>query len=120
MLGGPTTAEEGSDASRLPNDLPADVLDARKRQHRLNALTLAAVLLLSTVLPAPYGAFAPLLFLIPLLFALVNRIRQARAGVEAAPDVSSPRPEDEETPVIEPYSYTPKDPKDPRRYKPIG
>jgi hypothetical protein len=24
------------------------------------------------------------------------------------------------TPSIEPYSYKPKDPKDPRKYKPIG
>ncbi len=110
--------DERSGAVRLPDDLPAEVSEARKRQTRLNALTLAAVLLLGTLLPAPYNTFTPILFIIPLLFALVSRIRQARAGAEAPLDRSAP--EQKDGPAVEPYSFTPKDPKDPRRYKPIG
>ena len=120
ILLGPTMADEGSGAFKLPDDLPAEVIEARKRQTRLNALTLAAVLLLGAILPAPYSSFTPCLFMIPLLFALLNRIRQARTEAETATDRSSPRPERKDAPVVEPYSITPKDPKDPRRYKPIG
>jgi hypothetical protein len=87
-----------------------------RRGARLNALILAAVLLVSMVAPSPWNLYAPLLFLIPLLAAIVSRFRRHYPD-PAHPDYGSMTIL---SPGTDPYSYTPKDPKDPRRYKPIG
>ena len=92
-----------------------------KKQWRLNALILAGVFLLSVLLPPKYKAFAPLLFAIPVIVNVVNKIRQISekpANPSEAHSYSPPIP-DQISP-LEPYTREPKDPKDPRRYKPIG
>lgn len=104
------------------NEVTPEASEKAKKQWQLNALILAGVFLLSIVLPPEYKAFAPLLFVIPFIIRVAGKIR----GTEENPENSStshgytpPAPDQQMTPH-EPYSYKPKDPKDPRKYKPIG
>jgi len=105
---------------------PEDSADQEKKEKakkssRLNGIILACVFLLSIVLPRPYKAFTPLLFLIPLIYEIANKLRQSGETPENPQYSSShiPNAPDHASPT-EPYYYKPKDPKDPRRYKPIG
>jgi hypothetical protein len=93
-----------------------------KKRSRLNGILLACVFLLSIFLPRAYKAFAPFLLLIPIVWEIVIKMRQSGKipsdiphrethTTPPAPDYASP---------AEPYYHKPKDPKDPRRYKPIG
>ena len=92
-----------------------------KKQWGLNVLILAGVFLLSAVLPSEYKAFAPALFIIPLIAGIVKKIRRSGENPEnPSQDNTYSPPIPDRIPTHEPYSYTPKDPKDPRRYKPIG
>ncbi len=101
------------------DDLPRDAIEAAKRKSRINALVLGAVFLLLYVVPSPWNVYAPLLFLIPLVYSLVSRNRTV-SGTSPASAAKPTMPESITTEVKEPFSYTPRDPKDPRRYKPIG
>ena len=92
-----------------------------KKRWQLNALILAGVLLLGAVLPPEYKAYAPLLFVFPVIFNVAKKIRQADenpANPSQAHSHTPPMPDQISQP--EPYSYKPKNPKDPRKYKPIG
>jgi hypothetical protein len=97
------------------DDISQEAIAARKRRSRLNAATLALVFLVAYFAPRRWQAFAPLLFLLPVLYSLLSRLR----GASIESDRPVTREIDAEPPVAEPYSYTPRDPKDPRRYKPI-
>lgn len=103
------------------DDISPEARKKAKMQLRLNALILGGVFLLGVVLPPAYKAFAPLLFVIPFIVSVVNKIRQVNEKSGNPPrDQSSSPPMLNSTPSLEPYSSKPKDPKDPRRYKPIG
>lgn len=103
------------------DEITPESLEKAKKQGKLGVLILAAVLLLSIVLPPEYKAFAPILFIVPFAISVVNKIRQLREKAEN-PLQEQPHspPVPDGTPSIEPYSYKPKDPRDPRKYKPIG
>jgi hypothetical protein len=103
------------------DDIPSKAVKKVKKRSLLNALILAGVLVLGAVLPPAYKAFAPLLFVIPFIIAVMNKVRQAGEKQEnpARGQSYSPRVPDG-IPSLEQYTYKPKDPKDPRRYKPIG
>lgn len=103
------------------DDAPPEAREVAKKRSRLNTLILALVFVLGIALPQPYKAFAPILFLIPLVIAVMNKVRQAgeKSGTPLPNQTYSP-PMPDQNHSVEPYSYTPKDPKDPRRYKPIG
>ena len=101
-------------------DLPKEEVEASKRRSRINALILAATFIIITLAPDPYRLFAPLLFLIPVILTLVNRVRKASneptlQARDLPAQTSIPKQNGSD-----PYSYTPRDPQDPRRYKPIG
>ena len=107
--------------NRSEDDLTPEAREKAKKQGRLNALVLAAVFLLGVVLPPEYKAFVPFLFVIPIIIAVVNKIRQAGEKPESPPqNLTHPPHMPDRTTSDEPYTYKPKDPKDPRRYKPIG
>ena len=100
---------------------PAESEVRKRNQRLLNALILLGVFLLGALLPMKYKAFAPLLFLIPVLLDIVNKINKS----SEIPGVSSgnrtyPPSMPRQMNSHEPYTYKPKDPKDPRKYKPIG
>jgi hypothetical protein len=101
-------------------DVSPEAREVAKKQSRLNALILSVVFLLGVLLPHPYKAFVPFLFIIPLVLAVVNKVRQPgkKAGNPMHNQTHRP-PLTNQGNSTEPYSYTPKDPKDPRRYKPI-
>lgn len=107
---------------KLPgNDKTSESSEKAKKSWGLNALILAGVFLLSAVLPPGYKAFAPFLFLIPVILNVVNKVRQAAENPSnPAGDRTSSAPMSNRIPSSEPYSYKQKDPKDPRKYKPIG
>ena len=95
--------------------------EEKKKKRQANILILGAVFLLSAILPPPYKAFSPLLFLLSPLLDVLNKMRDesTQPGVGPQNQYSStyiPRPPSS----TDPYSYRPKDPKDPRKYKPIG
>jgi len=90
-----STADDG--------DLTQEQIAQAKMRTRINALALLVVLLLSTVAPYPWSLSAPLIILFLPLYTLVRKIRSRKSPTTG-----------------EPYSYVPKNPKDPRRYKPIG
>ena len=104
-------------AKELPRT--TEVVDAAKKRHLIEALTVVGIFQLGLVLPPSYRALVPFLFVIPIIFALVNKIRQAggngvsppRGRTYSPPNVTS-------LPNLSPYK--PKDSRDPRRYKPIG
>ncbi len=81
---------------------------------------LGVVFLLITLAPPPWNTYAPALLIIPFIYALVGRLRRAARSSNAEPSAGRPSAPGGRPTVIEPFSYTPKDPKDPRRYKPIG
>jgi hypothetical protein len=85
---------------------------------RINALVFGLVFLAVVMAPYPWNTYAPLLFLLPLVYSVLNKLKQ-RAGAEE--DVKDPRlPQSQESYARpEPYTFKPRDPKDPRRYKPI-
>jgi len=93
----------------------------KAKKWRLSALILAGIFLLSAVLPPDYKGFAPLLLLVPVIVNVMNKIRQAGEipGNPARIQTNSPSTPDQ-IPSPAPYTHRPKDPKDPRRYKPIG
>ena len=101
-------------------EISPDALAASKRKARLNALLLVAVLILSTVAPTPWNLFAPLLLIVPIIYAFVNRLRRGTPTPEQRARSAAQQNPLEARSTIDPYSYTPKDPKDLRRYKPIG
>lgn len=98
-------------------DLTREAVDAAKKKTRINALVLAAVFLLSALAPYPWNAYAPLLILIPLVYSVVNRVK--KNGSLREPQALGSNQEGVEA-FREPYGSEPRDPKDPRRYKPIG
>ena len=110
---------EGVNPSK--DEMAPETADKPKKQVNLNALILAGVFVLGLVLPSPYKTFVPILFLVPIILTVVKKIRQSS-------EISGDMPQDpsysssmsDRIHSVEPYSYTPKDPKDPRRYKPIG
>ncbi len=105
----------------LKNDNPPETSEKVKKQWQLNTLILAGVFLLSVVLPPEYKAFAPLLFVIPFIINVANKIRQAdKAPENPSLDHTYTTPASDRISAHEPYTYKPKNPKDPRKYKPIG
>jgi hypothetical protein len=76
---------------------------------------------LSILLPPKYKAFAPVLFIVPFAMNVVNRIRKMREkSQDPLQEQTHSQSVSDGIPSPEPYSYKPKDPKDPRKYKPIG
>jgi len=116
---GENVAEEMSSSEE--QEAPPETKEAAKRWARLNGLFLAIVFLLGFVLPHEYRKFVPFLFVIPLIISVVYKVRQAveKSRNSASNQTYSP-PMPEQSYSTDRYSYTPKDPKDPRRYKPIG
>ncbi len=108
------------EAPDIQDDLPPDEIAASKQRSRINALMLGVVFLLTTLAPPPWNTYAPVLLIIPFFYALVGRVRRAAQSSKAHQIPGKPSAAGGPPPVIEPYSCTPKDPKDPRRYKPIG
>jgi hypothetical protein len=103
------------------DDMTPEALEKAKKQGRLNALVLAAVFLLSILLPSAYKPLAAILFVVPFVVKVMNKIRKTEENLESSPKsqtYSQPKPD--QISSTEPYAYKPKDPKDPRRYKPIG
>jgi hypothetical protein len=98
-----TDTFRGWDAPPGPDDLPDEAVRQSKLQVRLNALALLFVLLLTTLAPYPWALLAPVLLLVPLGYGVWRRFRTAVT-----------------IPTGEPFSSVPKDPEDPRRYRPIG
>ncbi len=94
------------------DDLTEDMIVSSRKRTRMNAVVLLLVFALLTFLPQPWVVFAPLLLLIPLLHAVLERMRRGSADSvnQHAPEADSYR---------EPYSLEPRDPRDPRRYRPI-
>jgi hypothetical protein len=101
-------------------DLPQEEVEASKRKSRTNALILAAIFAIITLAPDPYKFFAPLLFLIPLILSLIKFARKASNGPELQIQNLPNQPEMPKPSSSDPYTYKPKDPQDPRNYKPIG
>ena len=98
---------------REENDLTEDMIVSSRKRTRANAVVLLLVFALITFAPQPWAAFAPLLLLIPLLHAILAR---ARRGSTTSGSTVPSKPD----PYPEPYSQEPRDPQDPRRYRPIG
>ena len=102
-------------------DISPEAAEKARKQRMLNAAVLAAVLLLGAVLPGDYKVLAPFLFVIPFVIGVLNKIRQAGVNLpNPAGDRTHPPPMPDRIASPEPYAYKPRDPKDPRRYKPIG
>lgn len=103
------------------DDSDPKVSEKAKKQRQLNAVILGMVFLLGIVLPPKYKALAPVLLLIPFIIGIVNKFSQTGKNPENPPPTHtySP-PKRDQIPYRELYTYKPKDPKDPRRYKPIG
>jgi hypothetical protein len=97
---------------REEDDLTEDMIVSSRKRTRANAVVLLLVFALLTFAPQPWAAFAPLLLLIPLLHAILAR---ARRGSTTS---GSTRPSEPDS-HPEPYSVKPRDPEDPRRYRPI-
>jgi hypothetical protein len=47
-----------------------------KRQSRINALVFGLVFLLVAIAPYPWNSYAPLLFLLPLIYSILNKLKQ--------------------------------------------
>jgi hypothetical protein len=95
------------------DDLTPEMISSARNRNRLNAVILLLVFALLSFAPQPWAALAPLLLVIPLAHSAAGRMRRG---------VSSPaRPQHMEgVAQFEPYVQEPRDPGDPRRYRPIG
>jgi hypothetical protein len=104
---------------QLGTTKPVD--QAKKRLRVLDVLSAVGVFLLGLYLPRAYKVFAPFLFVIPVIITAVNKARLSsiKHGNPIQDKTNSP-PMPPRIPSPEPYTEMPKDPKDPRRYKPIG
>lgn len=95
--------------------------EEKRRKKRLTGFLFAGVLLLGALLPPRYKVFSPLLFLLSPLFDVLSKLHgdsiQSGSSQEnrTPPHYAPPPPKSKQ-----PYSYKPRDPKDPRKYKPIG
>jgi len=101
--------------------IPSTTGESAKKKSYLNFVALAAVFLFGIVLPPKYKAFAPILLLIPFVYSVVEKARRISGKADSA--ATDPRDEPRtHLPASsgEPYSCEPGDPRDPRRYKPIG
>jgi hypothetical protein len=107
--------QDPSESPNTSDEVSQEAIAAKKRRSRLNALILGLVFLVYTFGPPRWKLFAPLLFLLPVLYSLLSRLR----GASIESDRPVTREIDAAAPAAEPYSYTPRDPNDPRRYKPI-
>jgi hypothetical protein len=118
-LGEQAQMENAQTTLHSADDLPQEQIAAAKQKARVNALILIAVFLLIAIAPFPWNALAPLLFLIPLFLSLSNRLRGSRSAVDALTEGIQAPADDNAAQPQEPYSYSPSDPADPRKYKPI-
>jgi hypothetical protein len=100
-------------------DSQSEAAQAAKKRSRLNALIILLIPVLGTLLPSPYKACAPLLLLIPLFISLADKFRKTEGKSANSPAIQTYSIPNKDR-FVEPYLYTPRDPKDPRRYKPIG
>ena len=100
-------------------DSQSEAAQAAKKRSRLNALIILLIPALGALLPSPYKACAPFLFLIPLFIFLADKIRKTEEKSANPPAIQTYSMPNRDR-SVEPYLYTPRDPKDPRRYKPIG
>jgi hypothetical protein len=98
-------------------EVSTEELAEAKRRTRINALVMFLFFFVSAVLPQRWKLLSPLVLLIPLIYRAVARLRSGSDSSSASAENLSQIPA---SPVEEPYSHTPRDPKDPRRYKPIG
>ena len=112
------TQDDGADSQ--PDDLPSDAVAAAKRPTRLNALVMVLVLVTGSFAPPPWNFFAPLLFVISFVWMIANRVRRAVSIRRRFQDQGTSASIPGEGERREPYSCVSRDPKDPRRYKPIG
>ncbi len=106
--------DENSQRESETDDLTEEMISSSKRKLRINALSLAAVLVLVTVAPQPWGMLAPLLFLLPLLHKILEKMRRKASGRGG-----TWKPEGIGTMPTAPYTSIPRDRSDPRRYRPI-
>ena len=107
------------DASQ--DSVKAEASQKSRKGQQLNALIFAAVIILGIVLPPRFKGFAPFLFVIPIIWSVMNKIHRIGEDPANPPKTESHSPAvPHSTTGDEPYSYQPKDPKDPRKYKPIG
>lgn len=102
------------------DDLPLEQIDGARRKARISAAVLIGVFLLISLAPYPWNIFAPLLLLVPLIQSIAGRMRRGTVSLDALPDTATASRKSHPSVVKEPYSCTPKDPGDPRRYKPIN
>ena len=99
----------------------SDTPEETKKRWKRSALIFAGVILLSSILPSDYKGFAPLLFLLPVIISVMDKIQQTdKTSEHPARNQLYSAPTPEQTTSHEPYSYKPRNPKDPRKYKPIG
>jgi len=106
-------SDQDSGIAREQDDLTEDMISSARKRTRMNAVVLLLVFALLTFAPQPWAVFAPLLLLIPLLQAVRDRM-----GRSASSPGTPPAAQRDSFP--EPYSQKPRDPNDPRRYRPIG
>ena len=103
------------------DDITPESVEKAKKRGRLGGFIFLGVLLLGVVLPPAYKALAPFLFVIPIIVSVVNKIRQVSVKSGNPPiDQTYSQSMPHQTASSEPYTSKPKDPEDPRRYKPIG
>jgi hypothetical protein len=105
-------SDQDRNVPREEDDLTEDMIASARKRTRVNAVVLLAVFALLSFAPQPWAMFAPLLLIIPLLHAAAGRRRRSPSSPDTPPAAR-------EGPPPEPYSQEPRDPKDPRRYRPI-
>lgn len=108
-----------SEVDTREDELSEEELAESKQRSRLNGIILVAIFLLTALAPFPYKTFVPLLLVVPMLYSIYVRIRR-RANKLGRTQISESPTQVPSTSREDPYSYTPSDPKDPRRYRPIG
>lgn len=95
--------------------------EEKKKQAQVNGLILAGVFLLGVLLPDRYKAFAPFLFVIPVVMKVVNKwSKDSTEQFDSTQATTYSKVVQGTNRYADPYSFQPKDPKDPRKYKPIG
>ena len=112
-------AGDSSDRNEVSEELTAEEVAAAKRRSRMSSLTLMLIFLLAALAPQPWREYAPALLLIPIFYSLYNRLHR-KTGPSDRTRIPEPQHPTPDTSASDPYSSTPRDPKDPRRYKPIG